>query len=121
MAYADYQYYTEIYCGALTLDQFTPAVRDASAYIDQITYGRLREGAQVTDAVKMATCAVAETIAKNAGRQEQQAAGVKSETVAGHSVTYEDASACLRRQKAEMADAVNRWLLLSDPLRYAGV
>lgn len=121
MIYADYSFYSEVYQGNLTSVQFAPAARDASAYIDQITFGRLKRGAPVTEAVKMATCAVAEAIAKNAGRQEQQAAGVKSETVAGHSVTYEDASACLRRQKAEMADAANRWLLLSDPLRYAGV
>ena len=121
MLYADYEYYAKVYQGELTADKFVPAARDASAYIDLLTYGRLKHGASVTDDVKMAVCAVAEVIAKDLTRQGQATVGVKSETVAGHSVTYEDQMEAAKRLDQEKLSAADLYLLPSDPLRYAGV
>ena len=121
MLYADWDYYTGVYGGNLDGDCFFPAARDASAYIDRLTYGRLKQGAPVTDEVRMAVCAVAEVIAADAARNQLAATGVKSETVAGHSVTYEDRSTAARQLKNNMRAAANLYLSPSDPLRYAGV
>lgn len=40
MLYATYDYYQTIYCGTMTGDEFRRHVRSASAYLDQITFGR---------------------------------------------------------------------------------
>lgn len=121
MLYADWDYYTGVYGGNLDGDCFFPAARDASAYIDRLTYGRLKHGAPVTDEVKMAVCAIADVIAEDKVRKQQLEAGIKSESVAGHSITYEDRSTAARQLKNNMRTAADLYLLPSDPLRYAGV
>ena len=61
--YAPYSYYYEVYHGSqLTPDQWPAAAREAEAYIDLLTFGRLKNGAPVTDEVQMAVCAVAEVV-----------------------------------------------------------
>ena len=58
--YADFTDYQGTYCGTLitTQGQWMPAVREACAYLDSITFGRLKCGAPVDDAVKLAACAL---------------------------------------------------------------
>ena len=74
--YADYDFYQRAYQGNLIPETAWPAVaRDASAYIDRITYGRLRHGATVTDDVRMAVCAVAEVV--YAHQQRECRAGIQ--------------------------------------------
>ena len=49
--YADYAYYQGTYHGvALTEEQWPAAAREADAWIDRLTLGRLRHGAPVDDA-----------------------------------------------------------------------
>ena len=49
--YADFTDYQGTYCGTLitTQGQWMPAVREACAYLDSITFGRLKCGAPVDD------------------------------------------------------------------------
>lgn len=49
--------YQGTYCGTLitTQGQWMPAVREACAYLDNVTFGRLKCGAPVDDAVKLAS------------------------------------------------------------------
>ena len=69
----------------------------------------------------MASCAIAEVIERHRKQQEASPSGIKSESVGGQSVTYEDAAAFQARYDAELLDAADLWIPRSDPLRYAGV
>ena len=116
--YADYLYYQEVYYGALISTEDWPRLaEEASAAVDRLTYGRLKEGTEVTDPVKRAVCAVAEVL--YAHRLEESPGNIKAETVSGDSVTYESAQSTRRRREVEKVDAVDRYLLRSDPLRSA--
>lgn len=121
--YADYDFYQGAYQGNLIPESDWPAAaRDSSAYIDRITYGRLRHGATVTDDVRMAVCAVAEVVyAHQQGKAERGSDGIKSENVDGYSVTYEDPSVASKQYDADRMEAADLFLLPSDPLRYAGI
>ncbi len=120
--YADYAFYVETFGGELIQSLDWPAVsRRSDAYLDRLTYNRLRRGSAVTDAVRMASCAIAEVIERHRKQQEASPSGIKSESVGGQSVTYEDAAAFQARYDAELLDAADLWIPRSDPLRYAGV
>ena len=120
--YADYAFYVETFSGELIQSLDWPAVsRRADAYLDRLTYNRLRNDDAVTDAVRMASCAIAEVTERHRKQQEASPSGIKSESVGGQSVTYEDAAAFQARYDAELLDAAELWLPRSDPLRYAGV
>lgn len=120
--YADYAFYVGTYGGEhISSPDWQRISRRAEAYLDCLTYNRLRDGAPVTDAVRMAVCAAAEVMKRRAETQEANPAGIKSESVGGQSVTYEDAAALSERYEAELLNAVGLWLPRSDPLRYAGV
>lgn len=59
--YADFSYYQGTYLGTqLTEEQWPAAAREADAWLDRLTLGRLQRGAPVDDAVRMAACAMAE-------------------------------------------------------------
>lgn len=102
--YMDYSYYTSNYGGTVVLPAgFTALANHASAIIDYLTFGRAApimalegqtgEDAATIDKIKMATCAVLETLnIVNLERARLQTAGggVKSESVGSHSVTYMD-------------------------------
>lgn len=85
MVYADYDYYLNEYSGnAVAEADFTRLSRQASAYLDSLTYGKIR-GTWFDDSrVKDACCAVAEVMYK----QEQGGGEVSSESNDGASVTY---------------------------------
>lgn len=102
MTYADFEYYRDVYHGsAIDEDAFPALAREASLFIDQLTFNRLNQGWAVTDVVKMATCAVAEAVKTNeaARRATTAAAGKKSESVGSWNVSYQSA--------AEISAAVN--------------
>lgn len=122
MIYVDYAYYTDTYCGSLITEQLWPTVaQEASAYMDIITYGRLKHGVPVSDNVKMATCAVAEEIYKYIVASEAKNSGINSENTDGYSVTYDNAEVTAKQYNNAKLQAADRYLLRSDPLRYAGV
>lgn len=120
--YADYAFYAADYCGELVASADWPRISlRADACIDRLTFGRLRNGAVVSDAVRMAACAAAEVMKNQEIAQKANPAGIKSESVGGQSVTYEDAAALNKQYEAELLAAVDLWLPRSEPLRYAGV
>ena len=118
--YADYAFYTGAYYGSRIPEaDFSRFCTEASAYLDQVTFGRLKHGAAATKDVQMAVCAVADVLysAQTTGRT----AGAKSESVGSYSVTYEDAEAAANMLARAKLEAVDRYLMRSDSLRYAGV
>lgn len=125
MLLADYEFYVISYAGTLITEADWPAaVREASAFVDDLTYRRLHRqlsSYQLPDEVRMAVCAVAEAVARYNAGQVLRIAGVSSETVGAHSVTYATADAQLAEKRRSMRQAAELYLPLSHPLRYAGV
>lgn len=81
--YADYEFYTDTYLGtAISSANFGKLALRASAVIDRITFNRI---IAETDAIKMATCAVAEEIQNN---EKNGNSGIQSESIGSNSVTY---------------------------------
>ena len=67
MIYADFSYYKDTFCGEMAEGDFKRLSRQASAYLDSVTFDRI---AAVTDEkikerVKEACCAVADAILLN--------------------------------------------------------
>lgn len=113
MIYADYAYYTNSYNGTvIPKDAFAALARRASLFIDRITYNRLN-GWIVTDAVKNATCAVAEVLQRyeSAESQAVAAATLKSESVGGWSGTYQESDAINASIESAMENAAKPYLL----------
>lgn len=114
MIYAGFEYYRDVYHGsAIDEDAFPALAREASLFIDQLTYNRLNQGWKVTDAVKMATCAVAEGIQeyKDARKAAKTATGVKSETVGSWSVAYQDPGIIREALDSALSDAAAPYLI----------
>lgn len=83
MAYATYEYYTDQYFGVMPEGDFKRLSRQASAYLDQVTLGRLDAIVSEGNAVKDACCAVADAYYLN-----EHGGGIASETNDGISVDY---------------------------------
>lgn len=113
MVYADYDYYLNEYNGnAVAEADFTRLSRQASAYLDSLTCGKIR-GTWVDDSrVKDACCAVAEAMQK-----QDQGGEVASESNDGASVTYVTGNATPEQR---MYNAAVMYLS-STGLLYAGV
>lgn len=114
--YADYAYYTSTYAGtAISSDAFVAFARRASAFIDRLTYNRLNTGYTVTDAVKMATCAVADAMKASAEAEQAATYSVtkKSESVDGDNVTYQDAEDIREALETQWAEAAEQYLLFT--------
>lgn len=123
MIYADYSYYKDDFQGNRIAEADWPAcAREASAYIDCITYGRLKgHPERITDDVKMAVCGVAEAIYSQISITSSHAPGISSESVGGQSVSYLSPADEQEAKAKDMRDAVNLYLPPGNPLRYAGV
>ena len=92
LQYADYRYYVESYYGTtITEDSFPTVMRDASAFIREITANRVGRDA-IPDDVKDASCAVADVIQAEDDRISSTENGdgreIKSENTDGYSVSY---------------------------------
>lgn len=122
--YATFDYYQGAYLGALISATDWPRYeRDASLYIDKLTYERLiTDPLKVTDRVKSAVCAVAEVLKRqdDAGSKSSEREGVKSFSNDGYSESYSGVADIRRSYEKLKLDAVDLWLPRSDPLRYAG-
>lgn len=122
LEYADYEYYTQIYHGSKISEQSWAEVsKEASAYIDLLTYQRLKQGWQVTESVKNAVCAVSEVLYSYSKSNAQCEIGIASESVSGRSINYVNATEYATHKQGQMQDAAGLYLPTSDPLRYAGV
>lgn len=120
MAYADYIYYLSKYGGdELGEVAFRQASREASAYIDRVTFGRIGPGSETPDEVKRAVCAASEVIARKNQERIQKPTGIKSESVGKHSVSYSDGET--KDYLNELTRCVDLYLPRSHPLRFAGV
>ena len=121
--YADYDYYQNSYKGTLIADTDWPRrEREASAFIDRITYGRLRHGWAVTTDVQNAVCTVAEKLQMlESQAQAGSAVGLASENTDGYAVTYKSTAETQQARNAALLDAAGLWLPADEPLRYAGV
>ena len=120
----DYTYYSVEYGGtAVEHDGFPRVMREACAYVDQITYGRLHGLLEIPDEARLAACAVADVVqAKYAAIDKLgAAAGVKSFTNDGYSESFADAAQLSDDFARRMADAAAVYLPRSHPLRYAGI
>lgn len=117
--YADYKFYTDDYLGrAIPAEAFPRYVRDASKYIDNVTFNRIN-GA-VSEDIKMACCAVAEEIYSQAVSGADSVSGKASESIGDYSVSYSGISS--DRDKvlaARLYSVALRWLDGTD-LMYRG-
>lgn len=113
MAYADYQYYTDTYKGnTIPQSVFDQKAQRASEYLHYITYGRAKDNMTTyEEEIKMACCAIAEDYYQNGDNEDH----IISESVGGHSVSYDRAvSSKSKMRKAKM-------YLFDTGLLYAGV
>ena len=120
--YADYAYYQGTYHGtALSEAQWPAAAREADAWLDRLTLGRLQRGAPVDDAVRMAACALAEVTGRYQTAQAGRKPGLAGFNNDGYIENYAGTAADLTAQEqAEMGAAADLYLPRSHPLRYAG-
>lgn len=123
--YATYEDYTGAYCGqSIPAEDWLRLERKAAAYVDEITYGRLKHGHDPPPKeVRLAVCAVAEIVQEEeaAVKATRQNAGVKSFSNDGYSEALANASDVRKQYAAEKRKAAGIYLPLSHPLRYAGV
>lgn len=85
MAYTDYTFYKDTFGGSMPESIFNSFLNRASAYIDLITFNRLKGKSNISEEIKMATCAVIEEDYK----LFQSDGKVKSnETIGNYSVSY---------------------------------
>ena len=90
MPTADYQFYTEVFHGKMAREDFDRLAVYASAYLEELTMGRITDGLPEDTAlrVKKAQCAVTEVYLL-----QEQGGGVAAESNDGVSVTYVSGSA----------------------------
>lgn len=82
--YADYEYYNGTYYGKMAEEDFKRLSRQASTYLDHVTFGRIQTvtDEKIIEKVKDACCAVADAFLLN------ETGVVSQETNDGISVTY---------------------------------
>lgn len=88
MAYVDYNYYRGVYFGdAVPVADFYGLSRQASAYLDQVTFGRIRGGWEQDSRVKDACCAIVDILYR-----QEQGGEVASETLGKWTRNYATSS-----------------------------
>lgn len=111
MAYADYDFYKKVYRGTLSEAEFARLSERASDYIDGRTQYILKKAGitdEMSERVRKACCALAETIRGN------EKGGVKtSEKVGDYSVSY--AAGTQRTDTQKLDDTIQ--LYLADLLK----
>lgn len=119
--YADFAYYQGTYLGAqLTESQWLAAARQADAWLDRLTFGRLQCGAPADDAVRMACCAMAEVISRWQQADAERTPGLASFNNDGYSESYANGTDHAAQREADILAAADLYLPRSHPLRYAG-
>lgn len=119
----DFGFYRSTYGGVMEAENFPQTMRAACAYIDTLTFGRLRGAEEIPDDVQLAACAVADVYAaeQSARREQMQRAGVKSFTTDGYSETLGDAAQLAKDFAQHRIDVAEIYLPRAHPLRYAGI
>lgn len=99
--YADYRYYAEEYRGSAVPEADFPRLsRQASSYLDQVTFGRIRGSWETNSRVRDACCALAEQL-----HQEAQGGEVVSASNDGYSETYASSGKTAAQRRYETAAA----------------
>lgn len=122
--YAAYEDYTGPYGGSLiSAIDWPETERRAEAFVDRITYDRVKALDSVPEQVKLAVCAVAEVVVseQRAAEKARETAGIKSFQNDEYSETLSSIHDVKRQFEAEKLEAAGIYLPLSHPLRYAGV
>lgn len=83
MMYADYAYYRNVYKGSMPEADFNRLSRQASAYLDSVTFGSIKDKWLRDEHVKDACCAVADAYLCG-----EQGGGIASESNDGVTVNY---------------------------------
>lgn len=109
MAYVDYTYYTGDYGGKVSESDFFRLSLLATIYIDAITSNRI--GSDVTESVKMATCAVVDALKGNETME------IASESSGKESRSYVQSG---KTQDQKLYDAAYPWLI-GTGLLYRGL
>lgn len=115
MICADYAYYTQVYGGKdVSASDWAARERNAEAYLDSLTLGRIGDGLPepVAEKCRMALCAVAECF-----EQEAKGGEVASEAVGKWSRTFAASGTSPARRRY---DAAARYLA-NTGLLYRGV
>lgn len=111
-----FEFYQEVYHGSIADDKnFDNAELESEAFIDMITFGRIRRMEEIPDCVKFAICSVTDAMVKFS---ESRKNNVASESNDGYSVTYASGvtdADCNR----EMQSRARRWLA-NTGLMYRG-
>lgn len=117
MAYADINYYKGDYMGALIPDlDFDRLSRQASAYLDQITFGNAAKAPEsVSLKVKDACCAVADAYYTN-----EQGGGKASESNDGVTVNYVAGVSKAKTDNERLYEAARLYLGMTG-LLYGGM
>lgn len=125
IAYADLTFYTDEFLGVvIPAGEFPRLALRASEVIDQVTFDRARAivaagtDADLIERIQRATCAVAERMQELT--ISGTAAGIQSESLGNHSVTYVAGSSATLTQD-EQYRATARTYLGSTGLMYRGV
>lgn len=85
--YVDYNYYAQAFLGTVIPEKSFPKVeKRAEAFVNRITFGRIKRLSEVPPEVKDAICAVAE----RRYYLDKKTPGVKSENIEGYAVSYAD-------------------------------
>lgn len=114
--YADFAYYSENYFGKLIPQaEFNRSALLASAYLDQLTLGRITE---VTDTVKNACCACAEIFYSDYSASETSG-NIESEKIGDYSITYKSSESSDVRSAKLISTA--KMFLSGTGLLYRGI
>ena len=101
--YVDYQYYRDTFHGsAMTEAEFPNAEIEAEAFVNAVTFGRLRRLDKIPDCVKDAICSAADVMGEYSKGMESY---ISSESNDGYSVTYKAAlksEECEKSMKAKV-------------------
>ena len=108
-AYVDYTYYTNTYLGtAIASTDFARLALRASAVIDQVTFNRAASDTENTNAIKDATCAVAEELQRELADGGSDA--VQSESIGNYSVTYSIGASKIMTMQQKREEAARLYL-----------
>lgn len=98
MLTVDYKYYSETFHGQMAEEDFKRLSRRASAWLDQVTFGRLQGAWTADERVKDACCAAADIL-----RREEQGGEVASETLGRWTRNYAVSGKTTAQQMYEVA------------------
>ncbi|MEG1752496.1 MAG: hypothetical protein RR234_01145 [Christensenella sp.] len=120
--FANYDYYITAYGGVIIPEaQFLKSEAKAAALIGELSFSRAGTLSFVPEDIKLAACAGAEIFYKYDKALSELSLGIKSESVDGYSVSFENAENVLEACKGEATSAIAIYLPRSHKLRYRGV